>query len=91
MRALRGSLDICPPLDHVDFPYHTVGELLSISHLKVWGDTQQPHDGLAYLLVKVEDWGYGMALVWINRHQACASMMGEALEILSTSVSHESD
>ena len=62
MRALWGSLDICPPLDHVDFPYHMVGELLSISHLKVWGDTQQPHDGLAYLLVKVED--RGMAWLW---------------------------
>ena len=91
MRALWGSLDICPPLDHVDFPYYTVGELLSISHLKVWGDTQQPHDGLAYLLVKVEDRGYSMALVWINPHQAQASMMGEALEILSTSISCESD
>ena len=66
MRALWGSLDISLPLDHMDFPYHTVGELLSISCLKVWGDTQQPHDGLAYLLVKVEDGGYGMALVWIN-------------------------
>ena len=32
-----------------------------------------------------------MALVWINPHQAWASMMGEALEILSTSVSCESD
>ena len=35
MRALWGSLSICPLLDHVDLPYHTVGELLSISHLKV--------------------------------------------------------
>ena len=84
MRALWGSLNICPPLDHVDFPYHMVGELLFISHLKVWGDTWQPHDGLAYLLVKVEHGGYSMALVWINPHQAWASMMGEALEILST-------
>ena len=41
--------------------------------------------------MKVEDGGYGMALVWINPHQAWASMTGEALEILSTSISHESD
>ena len=43
---------------------------------------------MAYLLVKVEDAseveGYGMALVWIRPHQARASMMVEALEILST-------
>ena len=91
MRALWGSLSICPLLDHVDLPYHTVGEVLSISHLKVWGDTQKPQDSMAYLLVKVEDAsevkGYGIALVWISPHQAWASMMEEALEILSTCIS----
>ena len=46
---------------------------------------------MAYLLVKVEDAseveGYGMALVWISPHQAWASIMTEALEILSTCTS----
>ena len=83
MRALWGSLNICPLLDHMDLPYHTAGELLSISHLKVWGDTQKPHSSMAYLLVWVEDGGYGMALVWISPHQVWASMMEEALGILS--------
>ena len=91
MRALWDNLSISPILDHVDLPYHTVGELLSISHLKVWGDTQKPQDGMAYLLVKVEDAseveGYGMALVWISPHQARASTMAEVLEILSTCTS----
>ena len=91
MRALWGNLSICPILDHVDLPYHMAGELLSISHLKVWGDTQKPQDSMAYLLVKVEDAseveGYGMALVWISPHQAWASTMVEALEILSTCTS----
>ena len=95
MRALWGNLSICPLRDHIDLPYHMVGELLSISHLKVWGDTQKPRDSMAYLLVKVEDAsevkGYGMALVWISPHQAQASMMEEALEILSTCVSSGSD
>ena len=88
MRALWDNLSICPLLDHVDLPYHTVEELLSISCLKVWGDTQKPLDGMAYLLVKVEDAseveGYGMALVWISPHQAQASTMEEALEIIPT-------
>ena len=95
MRALWGNLSICPLLDHIDLPYHTAGELLSISHLKVWGDTQKPWDGMAYLLVKVEDAsevkGYGMALVWISPHQAQASMMEEALEILCTWISSGPD
>ena len=72
-----------------------VGELLSISHLKVWGDTQKPWDSMAYLLVKVEDVskvkGYSMALEWISPHQAQASMMEEALGILSTCVSSGPD
>ena len=50
---------------------------------------------MAYLLVKVEDAseveGYGMALVWISPHQAQASMMAEALEILSTCTSSGPD
>ena len=50
---------------------------------------------MAYLLVKVEDTseveGYGMALVWISPHQAQASTMEEALEILSTCVSSGPD
>ena len=95
MRALWGNLSICPILDHMDLPYHMVGELLSISCLKVWGDTQKPWDGMAYILVKVEDAseveGYGMALVWISPHQAWASTMAEALEILSTCTSSGPD
>ena len=55
MWALWGNLSICPLLDHMDLPYHTAGELLSISCLKVWGDAQKPHDSMAYLLVRVED------------------------------------
>ena len=95
MRALWGSLSICPLLDHMDLPYHMAGELLSISCLKVWGDTQKPRDGMAYLLVRVEDAsevkGYGIALVWISPHQAWASTMEEALEILSTCISSGPD
>ena len=91
MRALWGSLSICPLPDHVDLPYHMAGELLSIRCLNVWGDTQKPQDSMAYLLVKVEGAseveGYGIALVWISPHQAWASMMEEALEILSTCIS----
>ena len=95
MRDLWGNLSICPLLDHVDLPYHIAGELLSISHLMVWGDTQKPQDSMAYLLVKVENAseveGYSTALVWISPHQAQASMMAEALEILSTCASSGPD
>ena len=92
MRTLWGNLSICPLLNHIDLPYHTAEELLSLSCLKVWGDTQKPHSCMAYILVKVEDISegraYGLALVWISPHQAWASMMEEALGILSTCTSN---
>ena len=95
MRTLWGSLSICPLLNHIDLPHHMVGELLSISHLKVWGDTQKPHGSMAYLLIRVEDSSeggdYGLALVWISPHQAQASTMEEALGILSTCTSNGLD
>ena len=83
MRALWGSLSICPHLDYLELPYHTSEELFSISHLKIWGDTQEPCNDMALLLVHLEDGlkveGYGMALVSVSPHQAQASMVEEAL------------
>ena len=95
MRVLWGSLGICPPLDHIGLPRHTAEELHSISHLKVWGDVQKLHQGMAYLLVRINDTSeartYGMALVWISPLQARVSLMVEALEILSSLTSEGSD
>ena len=42
MMALWGNLSICPCLNYLELPYHTSGELLSISHLKVWGTFRSP-------------------------------------------------
>ena len=91
MRALWGDLSICPHLDYLELPCHTLGELLSISCLKVWGDTQEPCNNMAYLLVCTEGGSeaksYGMALVWISPNQAQVCMMEEALGTLSTCIS----
>ena len=91
MRALWGDLSICPHLDYLELPYHTPGELLSISHLKVWGDVPEPCNDMAYLLVHTggdsEAESYGMALVWTSPHQAWVSMMEEALGTLSACIS----
>ena len=90
-----GDLSICPHLDYLELPYHTPGELLSISHLKVWGDAQEPHNNMAYLLVHTEGnseaESYGMALVWTSCHQAWVSTMEEALGTLSTCISSGPD
>ena len=95
MKALWGCFSICPLLSHISLPYHMAGELLSISCLKVWGDTQKPHSGMAYLFVRVEDSsegeGYGLALVWTSPQQAQASTMEEALGIISTCTSNGLD
>ena len=95
MKAVWGCFSICPLLSHIDLPCHMEGELLSRSHLKVWGDTQKPYGGMDYLFIRVEDSsegeGYGLALVWISPQQAQASMMEEALGILSTCTSNGLD
>ena len=86
-----GDLSIYPCLDSLELPCHTLGELLSISCLKIWGDTQEPHNDIAYLLVHTEGSSevesYSMALVWISPHQAWVSTMEEALGTLSTCIS----
>ena len=74
MMALWGNLNICPCLNYLELQYHTSGELLSISCLKIWGDTQELHNDMAYLLVHTGDASgtesYSLALVWISPHQA---------------------
>ena len=95
MQALWGSLGICPPIDHIGLPCHMAEELRSISCLKIWGDVQKLHHGMAYLLVRVDDTSeagtYGMAIVWISSLQARVSSMVEALEMLSSLTSKGSD
>ena len=89
--ALWGNLSICPHLNYLELPYHTSGELLSISHLRTQGDTQEPHNNMAYLLVHTGDasgaQSYSLALVWISPHQAQASTMEEAIGTLSACIS----
>ena len=89
MMALWGKLNIYPCLNYLELPYHTSGELLSISCLKIWGDAKEPHNDMAYLLVctgdTLEAQNYSMSLVWIGPHQVWASTMEEAVGTLPTS------
>ena len=77
------------------FPHYMTGELLSIGHLKVWGDAQKPHLSMAYFLVWADDTSeagiYGLAVVWIDSCQARMVLMGEALEALSSHTPKGSD
>ena len=95
MKTLWGSLSICPLMTCIRFPHHMVAELDSISHLKIWGNTQSPHQDMAYLLVWVNDTPnakiYGIALVWVSLLQTKASLVVEALEILTTFAFEGSD
>ena len=95
MKTLWGSLSICPLMTCIRLPHHTAEELDSISHLKIWGNTQSPHQDMAYLLVRVDNTPnakiYGMALVWVSLLQTKASSVVEALEILTTFAFEGSD
>ena len=88
--SLGKSQHLLPP-ELPGTPISYLWELLSISHLKIWGDIQQPHNDMAYLLVCAGDaseaQNYGMALVWISPHQVWASTMEEAVGTLTACIS----
>ena len=88
LKALWGSLSICPMVTCIRLPLHTAEELDLIRHLKVWGNAQMPHPNRAYLLVRVDDTPnaktYGLALVWVNLLQARVAAMADALDTLAT-------
>ena len=91
MMSLWGSLNISPHLNYLELPCHSSGELLSISSLKIWGDTQEPCNDMAYLLVctgdALEAQNYSISLVWISLTQVWVSTMEEAVGTLSASIS----
>ena len=88
LKALWGSLSICPMVTCIRLPLHMAEELDLIRHLKVWGNAQMPHPNRAYLLVWVDDTPnaktYGLALVWVNLLQTRVVAMADALDTLAT-------
>ena len=91
MMHLWGSLNICPHLNHLELPCHSSEELCSICNLKVWGNVQEPHSDIPYLLVwtgdTLEAQDYGVSLVWISSNQVQAPTMEEAVGTLSAYIS----
>ena len=87
LATLWGSFDICPCLSHLELPGHPPVELVSVSSFKVWGNSQDPHHDMAYLLVHLgnttEERHYGVSLVWVSPKQARASMMEKVVEKLA--------
>ena len=95
MASLWGNLNICPHLYQLELPCHSQVELFSISSLKVWGNVQEPHYDIAYLLVRTEnateDRHYGASLVWVNPNQVRAATMEEVVKKLTTCPSSRTD
>ena len=61
----------------------------------VWGNTQEPHHDITYLLVctgnTTEDRQYGVSLVWVNPNQTRTPTMEEAVEMLAACPSSGTD
>ena len=95
MIHLWGSLNICPCLNHLELPCHSLEELHSICKLKVWGNIQEPCSNIAYLLVQTRDTleaqDYSMSLVWISPNQVWAPTMEEVVGTLSAYISSGPD
>ena len=81
---LWGNIDICPCFNCLELPCHSPTKLISVSSFNVWGNIQDPHHDMAYLLVHLgntsEERQYGVSLVWVNPHQTRTSTMEEAVE-----------
>ena len=95
LASLWGNFNICPHLDHFEFPCHSPAELNSVSSFKVWVNTQEPCHDITYLLVctgnTTEDRQYSVSLVWVNCNQTRASTMEEAVEMLAPCPSSGTD
>ena len=87
LSTLWGNIDVCPHLNHLELPCNSPAELISVSNFKVWGDIQNPHYDMAYLLVclgnTMEDRQYRVSLVWVNPNQTRATTMEEVVEKLA--------
>ena len=95
MIHLWGSLNIYPHLHHLELSCHSSEELHSICKLKVWGNIQEPHSDIAYLLVwtgdTLEAQDYGMSLVSISPTQVQVPTMEEVVGTLSAYISSGPD
>ena len=66
----------------------TQSELLALSHAGVWGDTEKPHQDMAYLLIALGktvkgEMVFELAVVWVCPHQVCLSSLDEAVRKLT--------
>ena len=82
----RGNINVCPCLNCLELPCHSPAKLISVSSFKIWGNIQDPHHDMAYLLIHLgnttENRQYGVSLVWVNPNQTRATTMEEAVEKL---------
>ena len=95
LATLWGNFNICPCFNHLELPSHSPAELISVSSFKVWGNTQNPHHDMTYLLVclgdTTEERQHGVSLVWVNPNQTRASTMEEAVKKLAACPSSGTD
>ena len=95
LSTLWGNINVCPCLKHLELPCHSPAELISVSSFKVWGNIQDPHHDMAYLLVclgnTTEERQYGVSLVWVNPQQTSTSTMEEAVKKLAACPSSGTD
>ena len=80
--------DICLLLEQFHIAHITQMELVSLTHLKAWGDVDKFHSDIAFLLVlpkegAAEEKTYGLAMMWVHPYQARVSTIEEAIKQLT--------
>ena len=87
-QSLWGCCNICPHLEQFHIAHITQTELVSLTHLKVWGNTDKFCSDITFLLVlpkegAVEERTYGLTMMWVHPYQARVSTIKEALKQLN--------
>ena len=85
--AMGWSLDFCPEV--TQFQVHTItqGQLTALSQVGVWGDTEKPHQDMAFLLIMLSlavgcKWVFGLTAVWMQSHQVCLPTLADSAQML---------
>ena len=86
-QSLWGCHDICLLLEQFHIVCITQKELVSLTHLKVWGNVDKFCSDIAFLLIlpregTVEETTYGLTMVWVHPYQVRVSTREEAMRQL---------
>ena len=87
-QVVWGAFNFCPSLSQFQVKDVTQSELLALSHVGAWGNSERPKCDMAFPLIVLGktikgEMAFGLATVWPHPHQAHLSSLDEAVRKLT--------